>query len=304
MALPEDWAAQPIVATPINGDAIRDGSAAALRRIAAELHVARDAVGRSFLARQFMPYPFHITRPFRLSGDPDGMATLYLQSSSGGVYAGDRLDLSVDMAPGAAIHLTTQASTIIHAARGKASAETIITLHLAEGAFCEWLPDPVILLSGARLHARTHIHIEPGVRLILADSFLSHAPWDAGGHFDCYASELSVHRADGRAVFAERMELNGSLWPGGPAAMARWRCHGLLLALGTPANGAALDAVRARISEEAPAAFAGVSALRDGCGWTARMFAPEAVSLRKASLAAWRGARLAMAGALPPGRRK
>lgn len=293
MALAEDWSAKAETPAPRAG-----------RRITAELQVARDGAGRSFLARQFVPYPFHITRPFRLDGDPQGMATLYLQSSSGGVYAGDRVDLALDMAPATAIHLTTQASTIIRAARGDTPAETATRIDLREGAFCEWLPDPVILMAGARLAARTQVRMAAGARLILADSFLAHTPWGEAGHFHRYASELAVHGADGRAVLVERMDLDGASWRGGPAAMAGARCHGLLLALGAPADGPALDAVRARIAEEAPTAFTGVSALREGCGWTARVLAPEAVSLRKALLATWRGARLAMAGALPPCRRK
>lgn len=292
MALAENWDTSAVAEPP------------GRQRIAAKLEVARDGGGRSFLARQFMPYPFHITRPFRLDGDPNGMATLYLQSSSGGVYSGDVLDLHLCMGPGSAIHLTTQASTIVHAARKEVGAETRMTIDLAEGAFCEWLPDPIILMAGARLSARTKVRMQAGARLILADSFLSHAPWDAGGHFDRYTSELSVHRAHDRTVLVERMELSGTSYRGGAAAMAGWRCHGLLLALSAPADTPALDVVRARIAAEAPLALAGVSALRDGCGWTARMLAPEAVSLRKALFAAWYGARLAMAGVLPSSRRK
>ena len=44
------------------------------------------------------PIPFHVTRPFYLDAQRPDLATLYLQSSSGGVYGGDDLSLTLDIA--------------------------------------------------------------------------------------------------------------------------------------------------------------------------------------------------------------
>ena len=44
--------------------------------------------GKTFLLRQFAPYPFHVARPHRLDAARPDLATLYLQSASGGLYRG------------------------------------------------------------------------------------------------------------------------------------------------------------------------------------------------------------------------
>ncbi len=72
------------------------------------------AGGRTMLRRQHVGYPFHITRAFHLDRMRPDLATLYLQSTSGGLYAADRLELDLTVGAGAALHLTTQASTVVH----------------------------------------------------------------------------------------------------------------------------------------------------------------------------------------------
>ena len=51
----------------------------------AELEV-RNVGGNAFISHQLMPHPFHMTVPFSVNGDPENFLTLYIQSSSGGLY--------------------------------------------------------------------------------------------------------------------------------------------------------------------------------------------------------------------------
>src|SRR5277367_3978476 len=90
-------------------------------REAEVLLVAELAGGRTVLRRQQAGYPFHITRTFQLDPKRPDLATLYLQSASGGFYAGDRLKFDLTVGQGAALHLTTQASTVVHDGRGRGS---------------------------------------------------------------------------------------------------------------------------------------------------------------------------------------
>ena len=46
--------------------------------------------------------------------DHPGLATLYVQSCSGGIYEDDRLDLTLATAQGAEAHVSTQAATVVH----------------------------------------------------------------------------------------------------------------------------------------------------------------------------------------------
>ena len=90
-------------------------------RQAEVLLVAELAGGRTVLRRQHVGYPFHVTRAFQLDRMRPDLATLYLQSASGGLYAADRLALDLVVGAGAALNLTTQASTVVHDARGQGS---------------------------------------------------------------------------------------------------------------------------------------------------------------------------------------
>ena len=49
------------------------------------------AGGRTTLRRQQVGYPLHVTRGFYLDAERPDLLTLYLQSASGGLYAGDQL---------------------------------------------------------------------------------------------------------------------------------------------------------------------------------------------------------------------
>jgi urease accessory protein len=80
-------------------------------REAQALLVAEFAGGRTMLRRQHVGYPLHVTRPFYLDRPRPDLATLYLQSASGGLYAGDRLTLDLVAGDNTALNLTTQAST-------------------------------------------------------------------------------------------------------------------------------------------------------------------------------------------------
>src|SRR5438552_3271126 len=95
----------------------------ATRSVEARLRFAVGG-GRTILAHQRIAYPLHVTRPFHLDALRQDLATLYLQSASGGLYAGDRLGLAIEVMPGAAVHVTTPASTIVHDTRGTRAAQT------------------------------------------------------------------------------------------------------------------------------------------------------------------------------------
>jgi urease accessory protein len=160
---------------PHVGEELKTVSLTQSRRARADLEFKVDPRGKTFLGRQRAEHPFHLTRPFALEGDPDGMITLYLQSSSGGLYRGDNLTMNVELNPCAQVHLTTQASTIVHHTRGLEAKQSLV-LSLAAGSYCEYIPDPTILFSGAAFHSRIRANLSPGARLLLADSFSWHDP--------------------------------------------------------------------------------------------------------------------------------
>ena len=171
------------------------------------LAFARAPDGRTYLKQQFASYPFHICRPFHIDkGAARGMATLYLQSCSGGLYSDEKLATEIDLGEGAEAHVTTQASTIVHKGTyGAAEQKARITV--APGAHLEYLPDPVILFPGARLKSSQKLVLADGASAILFDSFLAHDFREDGGVFDRFENEIGIFTPDGRPQVIDRFRI-------------------------------------------------------------------------------------------------
>ncbi|KAB2538676.1 urease accessory protein UreD [Salipiger aestuarii] len=256
----------------------------------------RDVAGRTHLMGQLTPHPFHITRPFRHPGDPQGMATLYLQSSSGGLYGDDDLGLSISLEPGAAAHVTTQASSVVHDARGRPGAVQDVQLDVRDGALLEYLPDPAILMSGSRLDNRVSARLEQGARLLMADAQLIHDPDGDGRAFDYLRNSVSI-AGPGGPLMLDRFALSGGAWltrTGGA------RCAGMIVAAGLPETGAPMATA---IAAE-PGVYAGLSEFPDRDISILRFIATDGVALGRALVTAWRAARQSLTGAAPHARRK
>ncbi len=256
----------------------------------------RASGGRTYLGRQFTPHPFHITRPFHHPGDPGGMATLYLQSSSGGVYSGDDLSLDIRAETGARAHVTTQASTIVHHAREREGVQHSVTLTAADGARLDYLPDPTILMAGAKLRNRVIATVGTDARMILGDAQLSHDPEGRERPFAWLENEVEIWGPEGLRLL-DRFELSGSDWS---ARTGDFTCSGMMIALGEPDAGADMFAA----AEGVAGVYAGLSTFRDRGIALIRFLATDGAALSGALAATWRAAATAMDGHPPAVRRK
>ena len=271
------------------------GTIARTRQIQASLEF-RDVAGRTHLMGQYTPHPFHITRPFRHCLDPQGMATLYLQSSSGGLYGDDDLELTIRVGEGAAAHVTTQASSIVHDARGRDGALQEVRLEVEAGGWLEYMPDPAILMTGARLTNRVSARFGQGARLLVADAQLCHDPAGDGAPFDQLENMVSFTGPQG-PLMLDRFTLDGTDWmrrTGGA------RCAGMIATVGAdeagPAMLSALDAL--------PGLYAGLSVFPERGLTLLRFLADDGVALSRALTQAWNAARIALTGIRPQPRRK
>ena len=268
-----------------------------------ELSFAASADGSTQLRHQFASYPFHLCRPFRLPGDPEGMATLYIQSCSGGIYEGDRLSIRIALDEGTAAHVTTQAATIAYGMR-EAGAEQHAALTAAPGSTAEYLPDPMILFPNARVETSLVVQWDPSARVAAVESFLLHDPRGSGRPFSRLSSLLQVqHAQSGSLLFRDRLDIPGEAWTRRSPGMAG-DAAGLATVIVLDREAAALP-VRLRAALHGiRGLWAGASLLPNGIGAICRMLAADGQALRSGVAAGWSAARMEWTGAAPPRRRK
>lgn len=253
---------------------------------------ARDASGRTFLARQRATYPFHLCRPLYRPEDPPGLPTLYVQGCSGGLFEGDRWLLDVAANAGASAHVTSAAATLVHRMPHGGCAQHEQRLRVEPGALLEYFPDPLILFSRSRLCSRTVICLAPGARVIAVDSFLPHRLPDDAAPFDWFESSLQVEDPSGELLARDRFRATGAeLERKVPGVTGAFGHQATLLVLGAGAR--PLEPLR-RALESGERLRAGASLLPEDTGVMARILASDGPALRGALHRAWSAARVAL----------
>jgi urease accessory protein len=281
--------------------ALEDGAAEpAARHVTAELNFHCGG-GRTYLGRQRVPYPFHITRAFHLDPARPDLATLYLQSASGGVYRGDRLSLFIYAGAGAAAHVTTQAATIVHDTRGQ-PAKLTARLEVARGGFLSYTPDPMVLFPGATIDSMTEIVLHDGASAVLADGFTWHDLEGRGRPFDACGLRTLVSDGEGRELMRDRGCIRGEDFIGATSPAGPYRAVGTLLILGRGSE--RLDGAAFEQTLDGLGCLAGISPAPNGIGLGVRMLAAGGGALARGLNAGFALAFEAAMGVAPAPRRK
>ena len=263
-----------------------------------------DAEGRSFLGRQFATYPFHVCRVQYLDAEQPHMASLFLQSSAGGLFAGDELDVSIACEANAMAHVTTQASTIVYRMpNGEACQRT--ALEVGAGGFLEYLPDPMIMFPQARLHNRLSLKLAGNATAIVVDSFLSHDPGGTDRPFGLYGSETEITDGTGRRLVLDRFHTSGADCRAGiVGVMGGYGMQATILAASTAVSPRSLlEALRHGL-EDTPAVHGAASTLPNDCGAWVRLLADDGAAHKDAVTTLWMALRRKITGQVPARRRK
>jgi urease accessory protein len=121
--------------------------------------------GLTRLTHLYQRDPLRVLFPAPAAGDPP---LAVIVTTSGGLVAGDRLDIAVTLAPGAAAHVTASAAEKVYRSTGRTT--TIgQSLVIGAGAALEFLPPETILFDGARLRRETRIDLAPGSAFLGGD---------------------------------------------------------------------------------------------------------------------------------------
>jgi urease accessory protein len=268
--------------------------------VEASLHFSRGG-GRTVLARQRMPYPFHATRTFYLDRTHPEVATLYLQSASGGLYRGDRLALSLAVDDEAAAHVTTQSSTIVHRTHDRPAAQRT-RIEIGERAFAAMTPDPLVLFPGAEISCATDVTLAASACAILTDGLAHHDPEGRGRPFDRYSNAIVVRDATGAVLLSDRGSIAGRLMAATTSPLGPFLAVGTLLVLGRRSERCDPDVLENRLADRG--CVAGISRLPNNAGVGGRILAANGGELARGLETAFAVAFEALIGTPPARRRK
>jgi urease accessory protein len=166
--------------------------------------------GHTILARIDRRAPYMVQRALYCDQQMPDLAWVFLITTTGCLLQGDRLALDVRLGAGSRAHVTTQSATKIHAMDANYAAQTQ-TITLANDAYLEFLPDPVIPHRHARFVGDTRISIAPTATLLLSEII---QPGRKHHHPDeCFGATVmslstSAARSDGGMLFTEKLVID------------------------------------------------------------------------------------------------
>jgi urease accessory protein len=163
--------------------------------------------GRTIMAHLERRVPYMAQRALYCDQEMPGLACVFLITTTGCLLQGDRLALDIVLGPDARAHVTTQSATKIHAMDANYAAQTQ-TITLADDAYLEFLPDPVIPHRHARFVSDTQISIAPSATMLFSEII---RPGRKHHHPDeCFGATVlsfsaGAARPDGRMLFTEKL---------------------------------------------------------------------------------------------------
>jgi urease accessory protein len=212
------------------------------------------------LVRDHARVPFHSTGALE---HDDAVATVFLQTPTGGLAQGDRHHVAVEVDPDARAYVTGQAATkVLGMERNYGRVD--VSLSVAEGGYLEYVPDPTILQAGARCLVRTEAALAADATLVVGDVVVpGRLARGEAFDFDRYRAR-TVARSPGGRAFEDAVDLAGGD-PRRPGLFGESTVVGSLYAVtpGADARGLA-DAVHERLADGGPRA--GASALPGDAG--------------------------------------
>jgi urease accessory protein len=233
---------------------------------------------RSILAVMERRAPLLVQKALYCDEGMPGLPFVFIITNAGGILQGDRYTMDFSVAEGACGHVTTQSATKIHEmdANHASQAQEIV---LEEGAYLEYVPDPVIPFARSRFLTKTRIRIAPSATLLYAETLMGGRKYYRDGElflFDLFSSTVAAERPDGSPLFVEKFLIEPGRSPvARPGVMGDFHVFGNVLLLTPPAvaDAVAAKAVSKWNREEGWAA--GVGRLPNGAGLVYKVVARE-----------------------------
>ncbi len=163
--------------------------------------------GTTRITRQVQRGPLYILQPMYIDPVRLDMAFLTTIQLGDGLVQGDRYRMDVHCASHSAVHVTTQAATKIYRMEDNFACQ-MVNISAREGAFVEYLPDPVIPFRDSRFFQRVRLIVDPTASMIYGEILLPGRVACGEAHvYTLYYTDTEICDPAGRLILADRMKL-------------------------------------------------------------------------------------------------
>jgi urease accessory protein len=163
--------------------------------------------GETRLAHLHQRNPLRVLFPETCDGDA---ALAVLVTTSGGLVAGDRLDIAVEVGEGAAAHVTASAAEKIYRSQG-ATTEIVLALTVGERGWLEYLPPETILFEASRLRRATRVELAPGAGFLGGDIIVFGRRARGERFTTGFLRDVWEVRRDGELVWGDALHLEDDI---------------------------------------------------------------------------------------------
>jgi urease accessory protein len=254
-----------------------------------DLAFGLDASGRTRLLSRRQRYPLQITTA--LPGDHivPGMASIIIQSPSGGLFPGDDVYIRIRAEPGARVRVTTASATKIYGI-GDETARQTVDIEAAPGAFVEYTPSLLIPHPESSYAQECRLLVHDGAAIVATEQ-VSPGRFARGEAFAYRRMSLrtSVLDPSGRLLAADRMVIEPSAQEAQPILLGGYPYLGTV-AVASPRDSTGLATRLDQALADSGTGLAGAGPLPHNAGVLARVLAPSSREL-------WHAVRLACTAA-------
>lgn len=192
---------------------------------------------RTVLADLYRQAPLLVQRALYWDEAMPEMACVFVLTTSGGVLQGDRLRIDLALDAGAQAHVTTQSAMKIQEMDANYAAQ-VQDIVLADNAYLEYLPEPIIPYRNSRFITHTRITLPESATVVYAEIHLPGRKYHRGGEifqYQLFSSTVRGARPTGPELFVDKFIIEPDRFAANRAAvMNRFHVFANVLLLTAP----------------------------------------------------------------------
>ena len=249
-----------------------------------DLAFVRAIDGRTVLASRAVSYPYCVTAPLRTAATKTA-ARLILQSSSGGLYAGEGLAQAITAGPQSRVAIECPAATVVHGMKPPTQARQVLGIAVSSDGQLRYLSRPLIFFPDAALEQRVVLRAAADATILYREGFCLHDARGGDRAFRQFQSSTQVLDENGALLALDRTVVEGAqIIAGIPGIGGAFRAFGSIYLIRSLDEADILQVKGALMAHFSGSSsiYASASALRRGCGLLVRVAARDGGALADA----------------------